>query len=192
MSLHIARSWGATEIEQTCPCPKESCGFVDLDRTDPACTEHPQGRGRTIRGHHTAEQCPGPRTTTKEKTVTDTDSTYASMEGEITIDPPLTWGQIRTGPRLRALAYVKEEATVDTDEGQLTKVTAYALAPASTRAMSVRRFAEELRTLAAAFPDHALGGHLTGSGRDAEDLFRLIVRDGEPARITPTITWPDA
>lgn len=56
---HIGRSWGAQRfIEDECPCPKTPCGLVDEANTDPACTEHPPERCKTMRQRHRPEECP--------------------------------------------------------------------------------------------------------------------------------------
>ena len=58
MSFHIGRSWSGHPLEDGCPCPKAPCGLVDVDRTDPACLEHPAERGKSIRQSHSASACP--------------------------------------------------------------------------------------------------------------------------------------
>lgn len=58
MTMHIGRSWSGTFLEDTCPCPKAPCGLVDMDRTDPACPEHPAERVKSIRQSHPASACP--------------------------------------------------------------------------------------------------------------------------------------
>lgn len=56
---HVGRSWAGHDIEDSCPCPKEPCGLVDLTRADPRCGEHPLAAGRTMRQGHAASVCPG-------------------------------------------------------------------------------------------------------------------------------------
>lgn len=58
MSTHAGRSWSGTEIEDTCPCPKEACGLVDLFRADPGCPDHWWERAKSMRQGHRAEDCP--------------------------------------------------------------------------------------------------------------------------------------
>ena len=58
-STHIGRSWEGNRLEAECPCPKEPCGLVHAGTTDPACTEHPVTRAKTIRQSHRADDCPG-------------------------------------------------------------------------------------------------------------------------------------
>jgi hypothetical protein len=59
MSWHVGRSWFGHEIEDACPCPKTSCGLVDLANTDPECVQHPVERMKTIRQGHREDDCPG-------------------------------------------------------------------------------------------------------------------------------------
>jgi hypothetical protein len=63
MTHHIGRSWpGDTHIEDTCPCPQEPCGLVDMTKASPDCDQHHVGGAhyaKTIRQGHRAERCPG-------------------------------------------------------------------------------------------------------------------------------------
>lgn len=55
---HVSRSWhGPGILEESCPCPKELCGFVQVDKADPNCTEHPPERAKTIRDSHSPKEC---------------------------------------------------------------------------------------------------------------------------------------
>jgi hypothetical protein len=56
---HISRHWAGSALEDACPCPKEPCGMVPLDRTSPDCTQHPPELGKSIRRSHLPEECPG-------------------------------------------------------------------------------------------------------------------------------------
>ncbi|MFR9767083.1 hypothetical protein [Nocardia sp. SC052] len=62
MSYHSGRCWPpGTAIEDECPCPKEACGLVDLQRAVPECEHHPFWRAKSMRQGHRAEDCPGTR-----------------------------------------------------------------------------------------------------------------------------------
>lgn len=65
MTFHIGRSWSGHPLEDGCPCPKAPCDLVDMDRTDPACLEHPGERGKSIRQSHPASECPGLKSCTE-------------------------------------------------------------------------------------------------------------------------------
>lgn len=55
--MHRGRSWGGPgPLEESCPCVKAACGLVA--QVDPACTEHPDERAKTLRSAHLASLCP--------------------------------------------------------------------------------------------------------------------------------------
>lgn len=56
---HVGRAWSGNAIEDSCPCPKEACGLVDLGKTSTGCDQHPVTRAKTMRQGHEASQCPG-------------------------------------------------------------------------------------------------------------------------------------
>jgi hypothetical protein len=58
VSDHIGRSFDRHPLEDTCPCPQEPCGLIDVARIDPTCPQHALHHGQTIRQAHTAERCP--------------------------------------------------------------------------------------------------------------------------------------
>lgn len=57
-AMHVGRSWVGTPLEDTCPCPKEPCGLVDITRANPDCTQHPPTRYKSMRQGHSADVCP--------------------------------------------------------------------------------------------------------------------------------------
>jgi hypothetical protein len=69
MGKHIGRHWpneyraearGANShptIEADCPCPREECGCIDVDKVSRECTQH--FTDKTMRTMHEAEECPG-------------------------------------------------------------------------------------------------------------------------------------
>ncbi len=54
---HIGRAWTGHEIEDTCPCPKASCGLVEQRSLTGGCDQH--NGTKTTRQGHPAERCPG-------------------------------------------------------------------------------------------------------------------------------------
>ncbi len=68
MSWHSGRSFSGTQIEDSCPCPKESCGLVDLGRADPDCPDHWWERAKTLRQGHPADRCPAEKPEEPEAT----------------------------------------------------------------------------------------------------------------------------
>ena len=58
---HIGRSFMDTHLEDACPCPKEPCGLVRIDKISEKCEQHGFGHAKTIRQSHLEERCPGKR-----------------------------------------------------------------------------------------------------------------------------------
>lgn len=55
--MHVGRGFPPdTRIEQLCSCPKEPCGLVNEDNTDPECQQHQPHQ--TMRQLHAPEECP--------------------------------------------------------------------------------------------------------------------------------------
>lgn len=120
-----------------------------------------------------------------------------SVDGEITITPPLTWNEIKDSPFLANPGYklgvtlkVTEE-TVDTDEGQLTRKTSSALGPAWEDAFKAYSLVEDVQKAIDAFPGHIFTGRLDCEGEENADLWRVVVRDGRAVKVEPQIVWPD-
>lgn len=59
MGLHAGRSFKGSlnRMELDCPCEKEPCGLVDLDKTDEKCDQHSFMAGKTLRQFHKPEEC---------------------------------------------------------------------------------------------------------------------------------------
>lgn len=55
----MGRAWSGHAIEDTCPCPQEPCGLIDVDRADEKCKEHGWYAFKTMRQGHKAEDCKG-------------------------------------------------------------------------------------------------------------------------------------
>ena len=71
MGMHVGRHWPNTyraeargadtlhpTIESECPCPREPCGLIDVEKISIDCDQH-HGGHRTLRSSHAAEDCPG-------------------------------------------------------------------------------------------------------------------------------------
>lgn len=114
------------------------------------------------------------------------------FSGEILIDPPLTWAEIRRGPGLQDLRLRLVEDVQDTEDGRVTKVTAVAVAPLTTDAYSGYAIEAELQALVDAHgASHQFLGYISADGADAGDMWRHSVVDAKAVRITPRIVWPD-
>jgi hypothetical protein len=126
---------------------------------------------------------------------------YTSIQGQITISPPLTWREIKGSPfvvlaadllpaRDCKLRVVQEER--DTDEGTLISKYADAIVCSyddQIKAYTIEAHLQELLDLHG--EGHTFSGHLDAEGEEAGDLWRLAVRDGRAVRIEPRIVWPD-
>lgn len=123
------------------------------------------------------------------------------FHGQIDIEPPIPWGQIRDCPFLpeisrgygsgRDLMFVVEETERDTDDG--TVIVRSAVAVVSTWEDEARGYhmVEHLQELVDTFPEHDFVGRLDCEGADPGDLWRLTVKDGRAVRVDPRIVWPD-
>ncbi len=125
---------------------------------------------------------------------------YTTVTGELRIEPPLTWGEIKDNPFLpdtpAGLAEYDvrlriDEETVDTADGQLTRKTCAAIEPRWDDSFKAYHLVEHVQTLIDAFPDRTFTGRLECEGEDTGDLWRVIVRDGRAVKIEPRIVWPD-
>lgn len=125
---------------------------------------------------------------------------YTSVDGEIRIQPPLTWAEIKDSPflpgspndkteydvRLRA-----DEETIDTDEGQLVRKTCSVLLPRWDDSFKAYHLVEHVQAVIDAFPGRTFTGRLDCEGEETGDLWRVVVRDGRALKVEPRIVWPD-
>ncbi|WP_431781768.1 DUF6205 family protein [Streptomyces chumphonensis] len=123
---------------------------------------------------------------------------YTTVEGEITITPPLTWAELKDSPfgrnpnpALRDVTLVIAEEKVDTDEGPLLRRTGTALVPTYADGYKAYHLVEHVQEAIDAFPGHTFAGRLDCSGADAGDMWRVVVRDGRAVEVRPRIVWPD-
>jgi Family of unknown function (DUF6205) len=122
------------------------------------------------------------------------------IDGQIDINPPLPWKQIKDSPLLPAnnkkagysdaLFNVTEE-TVHTDDGELTRRSADALVPNHYTETSGRTLLAEIQSVVDANPSHEFTGMFECSGERPGDLWRAVVRDGRAAKIEASIMWPE-
>jgi hypothetical protein len=122
------------------------------------------------------------------------------FDGELVIDPPLTWTEIRDSEfspdrfetnRLDVKIRV-EEVAVDTDEGQVIRRSGVALIPAYEDEMRGYDIVEHVQRFIDTYsPAHSLTGRFDCEGEETGDLWRLEVHDGRAIRVRPRIVWPD-
>jgi hypothetical protein len=123
---------------------------------------------------------------------------YTTVEGEITITPPLTWSEIKDSPfntkstafddRMDAHLDITEEI-IDTDEGQLIRRTATGIKPASTEEYKAYYLIEHVQKLMDSHPGHTFAGHFDCSGEESGDVWRLVIRNGHAEKIEAQLTW---
>ncbi|MEV4227264.1 DUF6205 family protein [Streptomyces bobili] len=125
---------------------------------------------------------------------------YTSVTGEIRIEPPLTWAEIKSNPLLpeteggRSEYDVRlriDEETVETDEGQMIRKTCSALVPAWDDSFKAYHLIEHVQFMVDTFPGHTFSGRLDCEGEENGDLWRVVIRDGRAEKVTPRIVWPD-
>lgn len=129
------------------------------------------------------------------------------VRGEFTIEPPLTWNEIKESPFIfpsalgrlvreyRAdeldLALRVNETTVETEEGTLVRRTAPTLVMREIDEYRAHNLVEQVQQCIDLFPGHTFTGRLDCEGEENTDQWRVIVRDGRAVRIQPRIVWPD-
>lgn len=141
-------------------------------------------------------------------------SYYTSLSGDIEIEPPLTWAEVKgdenrghtdvnnllNNPGRNALRLVVAKYEKETDEGVLevregVRIEGLASDPRAGREGEVAR--RELQEILDRYgsPDRTFDGVIEGSGEDPLDVWRLrAFLDGGRWRAivdTPTIAWPN-
>lgn len=123
------------------------------------------------------------------------------VTGDIRIDPPLPWSEIRNSPYLpggtgftrACVRFILDETTVDTDEGVLTKRSAIAIeaCTSSHKHYEMQDAVNEIVTQHEA----TFTGYFELTGEDGEQWRLAPVDRGDIngvhiERFEPTITWP--
>jgi len=118
-------------------------------------------------------------------------SSPTRVTGTVTITPPLSWAQIRSGPGLHDVQLVLEETHEDSDTGRTTTTTAVAVEPRITSPYNGSEIAADLTNLLTAFPDHEFAGIITAKPEDPDGLpWRYVVRSRWVERQQAQLTWP--
>ncbi|MFE4718369.1 DUF6205 family protein [Streptomyces sp. NPDC056728] len=124
------------------------------------------------------------------------------VRGEFTIEPPLTWNEIKASP-FEPVGRGKcgtvdidldlriEETSVDTDEGTLVRRTGTALVMREIDEYRERNLVAQVQQCIELFPGHTFTGRLECEGEENTDLWRVVIRDGRAVRVEPRIVWPD-
>ncbi|PZG16481.1 hypothetical protein C1I95_17385 [Micromonospora craterilacus] len=138
---------------------------------------------------------------TPAKTVRSPRMAYDSqVSGEITIDPPLPWAEIRDSGYLPGSAWLNNKTVklrvvtdeVDTEHGLLLRQQAVGIVPVTEDSYNAHSLVADVQQLIDQFGGgRTFAGRLNGCGDDAGDLWRLEVRDGRAVEVQARIVWPD-
>jgi hypothetical protein len=121
------------------------------------------------------------------------------FNGEITITPPIPWGQIKDSPFLpdaaktggKDIMFRIDQVERDTDDGTLIVRSAVALVSTWDDEARGYNIVEHVQQVVDAHPGHEFGGRLDCYGEETGDLWRLEVRGRRAVRVEPRIVWPD-
>lgn len=125
---------------------------------------------------------------------------YTTVEGEITITPPLAWNEFRNSPfnsasldtfdGMKNIKLRINEESVETDEGQLIRRSATALVAAWGDSSKYYYLVEHVQEAIDAFPGHSFTGRLDCTGEEPGDIWRVIIRNGRATKVQPQLIWP--
>lgn len=113
--------------------------------------------------------------------------------GEVRIEPPLSWAEIRSvrSPGLQDVKLELHEQTEDTPTGQIRTVTAVAVRPLVSGAFNGYSIQEELQALVDAHPSHEFTGAIEARPLDPGGTpWRYIVQARKAVRQEPLTVWP--
>lgn len=119
---------------------------------------------------------------------------YSRLSGEIQIDPPLRWSEIKDSRFLPINADLVYRLTVECgedDNGERTVVRAVAIKPATDQAWKHDDIPALLAEIVAEHPDRRYAGHLIRIGEEQGDVERYRVQDGQVVSEQARIAWPD-
>lgn len=121
---------------------------------------------------------------------------YSTVEGEITITPPITWGELRRIPgdpdeTWWSVKLPVSEETAETDEGTVIRRYVDKVTPAREDGYKAGKLEEHVQEVIDAFPGHVFSGYLEVSGEEPGDLWRVHVKGGRAIRVDAEIVWPE-
>jgi hypothetical protein len=112
--------------------------------------------------------------------------------GEIRIEPPLTWPEIRQTPGTRDVKLRLDEQVEDTPTGQVRTVTAAAIVPSVSWAFNGYAIGEEVQAIIDAHPSHQFAGAIVARPTDPDGVtFRYVVLDRIAVQQHARLSWPD-
>jgi hypothetical protein len=123
------------------------------------------------------------------------------LSGEITIHPPIPWGELQDSPFVRTpdrnewdrLTWLRlVEDTVQTDEGTLIRKQAIAIRPSEADELRVYDLGREVQAIIDAHGEgRTFDGILLVCGDESPDIWRVRIIDGRAVEERPRIVWPD-
>jgi hypothetical protein len=120
------------------------------------------------------------------------------FQGEITITPPIPWGQIKDSPWIPGTARDRDEDVMfrlsematESPDGLVVHMSAVAIASTWDEEARGYSIVEHLQRAVDAYPDHEFSGYISAEGEECADFWRLAVVDRRAVKIKPVITWP--
>lgn len=123
------------------------------------------------------------------------------VTGEIEINPPLTWSEVKGSPFYEApddYSYQKgvkllvTEEDEETDGGTLTRKQAAALIPLMEDPYKAYTLLEDVREAVELYGKaHTFTGHLSCKGEDSGDVWRVEIHDGKAVAVRSLLMWPE-
>lgn len=131
------------------------------------------------------------------------------VTGAISIEPPLTWLELRDNPVARGKMPVAvrdsrerrrgvrrdldarvrvDEVEVETPDGPLIRREGVAIVAANEGAYGAYDLTSDVELIVQAFPGHGYRGYL--ECRSEDEMWRVIVRDGRAVEVRPGTAWP--
>lgn len=123
-----------------------------------------------------------------------------SFDGELTIEPPIPWGEIKDSPFLpsnarerggRDVMFRIEQHDRETPEGTLTVRRAVALVSTWEEEAHGYDIVQHVQEAVDAYPGHEFLGRMDCEGERNGDMWRLKVVNRVATRIDAVITWPE-
>jgi hypothetical protein len=124
---------------------------------------------------------------------------YSTITGEISFEPPASYGEIRSlSDKDRLFRFVQVAETQETEEGTLTKVSARRIEPVLDEVeyvddrIKAYSMESDLTDFRAALPNRRWSGEFRVEGEEAGDVQRLFVDDkGHVVLWKARLLWPD-
>lgn len=121
---------------------------------------------------------------------------YTRITGEITLDPPLTYSEVKRWRARQDVSHYSlilktDEKEVETDEGVLTRTTGVAIVPCE-ESFKAYSFTDTVQRFASLFgKDRTFTGRFEARGEDSEDWWRLEIRNAQVVTTRGWVTWPE-